>query len=170
MTADFEDQQAIIAVLHGHCRGLDRNNSALIRDCYWPDATVDYGSFVGAASDFAELIGPALTQSYELTRHCVSNVTIVVDGGLAQCESYVEAAHLLRGAEQEMCFRGRYLDTLEREDRQWRIRHRQVVMDWSVTRDVNDERNDEAFAALAKGRADLDDPSYALFQGDNNHG
>lgn len=121
---------------------------------------MDYGSFKGSAHQFAELVVGALGETYELTRHSLGNTLIAFSGDTARCESSVTAAHLLKGAEQEMLFYGRYLDRLERRNGQWKILHRQVVMDWSRRCAVQDERDSAAFADLAKG-AHLDrDPLY----------
>ena len=168
--ARIDDRLAIQDVLHSHCRGLDRNDGALIAASYWPDAEVDYGSFKGSAGQFAELIGPALSNAYELTRHRISNTLIDFDGATARVESYVEASHLLTGGASEMRFGGRYLDTLEQREDEWRMLHRQVVMDWSTTRDVADERQWEAFTALSKGSNDGSDPLHTFLQGGAKHG
>ena len=66
----------------------------------------------------------------------------------------------LAGAEEEMLFYGRYLDKLEKRDGRWKILHRQVVVDWSKRIAVQDERESEAFAALAKGAHLGEDPLY----------
>ena len=59
-----------------------------------------------------------------------------------------------------MLFYGRYLDVLEKRQEQWKILHRQVVMDWSKRFSVQDERNDDAYADLAKGAHMDNDPLY----------
>jgi hypothetical protein len=102
----------------------------------------------------------ALGQAYELTRHSLGNTLVTFSNNRAWSESSVHAGHLLQGAREEMLFYGRYLDKLEKRDGQWKILHRQVVIDWSKRLPVEDERGGEAFAALAKG-AHLDtDPLY----------
>ena len=159
-TEETGKRLAIADVLNRHCRGLDRNDAELLKSCYWPDAGVDYGNFKGPAHDFADLIGPALSQAYELTRHCIGNTLLQFEGDTAYAESYVQAGHLLIGGETEMRFEGRYLDRLEQREGAWAIAHRQVVMDWSRTTGLQDERDSEAFAALAKGKADNSDPLY----------
>ncbi len=158
--AQVADRLAIQDVLHLHCRGLDRLDKEAIQCAYWPEAEVDYGSYKGSAHVFAELVVGALGQTYELTRHCLSNTLVTFAGNSARSESSVNAGHLLQGSREEMLFYGRYLDRLEKRDGRWKILHRQVVMDWSKRILVEDERNGEAFAALAKG-AHLDaDPLY----------
>jgi len=159
-TAQVADRVAIQDVLHLHCRGLDRLDSEVIQCAYWPDAEVDYGSFKGSAHQFAQLVVGALGQKYSLTRHSLSNTLINLDGSSARCESLVSAGHLLIGAAEELLFYGRYLDLLQRRDGQWKILHRQVVMDWSKRFAVPDERASEAFADLAKGAHRDTDPLY----------
>ena len=166
-TSQIADKLAIADLLHCHCRGLDRSDSALLQSCYWPEAKVDYGSYKGPADAFADLVVQALAASYELTRHCIGNTLVSFSGNQARVESYVDAAHLLPGGEQEMRFGGRYLDLLEKRDGQWRMLHRQVVMDWSRSTSIEDERDSEAFAALAKGRNDANDP-LQLFLGETS--
>ena len=164
--ASILDRLAIEDTLHSHCRGLDRCDAQLLTSCYWPDAEVDYGSYKGPARDFAALVVHALGESYELTRHRISNILISFNGVTASVESYVCAVHLLPGGEQEMRFEGRYLDTLEKRDNRWAMRYRQVVMDWSDTRSVIDGRDSEAFSALAKGCNDKRDPLYPHLSGE----
>jgi SnoaL-like domain len=160
-TAQVADRLAIQDVLHLHCRGLDRLDAQVIKSAYWPEADVDYGSFKGNAQQFAELVVGALGQHYELTRHCLSNTLVAFAGDTARSESCVTAGHLLVGAREEMLFYGRYLDRLQKRDGQWKILHRQVVMDWSKRIPVQDERNAAAFAELAKG-AHGADPLHAF--------
>ncbi|MFK7730297.1 MAG: nuclear transport factor 2 family protein [Pseudomonadales bacterium] len=158
------DRIAIGEVLALHSRGLDRVEESTLKSCYWSDAEVDYGTFVGSAHQFAELVMQALAGTYELTRHCIGNTLIAFDGNdLANCESCVNADHLFIGAKQEMQFAGRYLDTLEKRDGVWKMKHRRVVIDWSRTVDVVDERGSEAFVAMAKGAHSEADPSHAHF-------
>jgi hypothetical protein len=154
------DHIAINDILYLHSRGLDRLDADLIKCAYWPDAEVDYGSFKGGAHLFAELVVGALEEQYELTRHSLSNTLIVFTGDNARTESVVSAAHLLRGGQEELLFYGRYLDLLHRRDGQWKLQHRQVVMDWSNRLPVKDERGSDAFADLAKGGHRDNDPLY----------
>jgi ketosteroid isomerase-like protein len=158
--AQIADRLAIQDLLHLHCRGLDRHDPAAIQSTYWPDAEVDYGSFKGNAQLFAELVVGALSGTYELTRHSLSNTLISFAGDTALCESSVSAGHLLPGAETEMLFYGRYLDKLEKRSGQWKILHRQVVMDWSKRMKVEDERQTDAFRDMAKGAHVDADPLY----------
>ena len=157
-TVELQHQLAIQQVIFCHSRGLDRLDAETIASCYWPEAEVDYGNFKGSAHMFCGLVVDALPASYELTQHTLGNTLIEVSDGAAKAESYVTAYHLLKGAKEEMVFSGRYLDTLELRGDCWKLLHRTVVMDWSRTHPIQDERNSEAFAALQKGKHREQDP------------
>ena len=159
---ELAHREAIREVLATHSRGLDRNESGLLKSAYWPEAEVDYGSFKGAAHQFADLVGPALAGAYELTQHLLGQTSIALDRDRAVTETYVYARHLLQGAEEELAFAGRYLDQLELRKGRWKIMRRQVVMDWSLRHRVQDERYGDAFGPLSKGASDREDPSHQL--------
>jgi hypothetical protein len=163
---DAAHRAAIAEVLATHSRGIDRNDPAILKTAYWPGAEVDYGSFKGPAHDFADLVGHALQGAYELTQHLLGQTFYSIQGDKAATESYVYARHLLHGAEEELNFAGRYLDQLELREGQWKIAHRQVVMDWCRRAAVVDEREGEAFGALSKGVNDASDLSFVLFAKD----
>jgi hypothetical protein len=152
---------AIQDILYQHSRGLDRMDAGLIKSCYWDDATVDYGAYKGPAHAFADMVVPALAASYELTRHTLGNTLFLFEGEEARTESHVTAQHLVLGGEEEMLFSGRYLDTLCQRGGEWKMLHRQVVMDWSRRMPVADERESDAFADLSKGGHGAADPLYA---------
>jgi hypothetical protein len=154
-------RMAIADIIAAHSRGIDRLDADCLKACYWPDAEVDYGSFKGNAHQFAEIVMGALSGQYQLTQHSVSNTLIELRGGQALAESHVTARHLLLAGDEELIYVGRYLDQLELRDDRWKLLHRQVVMDWSRREAVVDERNEPAFADLAKG-SQSNDPLYLL--------
>ena len=158
--SETADRLAILEILALHSRGLDRCDGTTLSDCYWPEAEVDYGSYKGPAQPFAQLVTQVLAEQYELTRHGLGNSLIELSGDSARCETCVSAGHLLQGGAEDLHFYGRYLDQLEKRGSQWKILHRQVVMDWSKRLPVVDERSSEAFADLAKGGHAPADPLY----------
>ena len=163
--SELADRLAIQDVIFNHSRGLDRLNSECLKNCYWPEAEVDYGSYKGSAHQFAELVVDALASQYQLTHHSLGNTLVEIRGDIALVETYVNASHLLRSASEEMVFSGRYLDRLQRRGDRWKILHRQVVMDWSRRHPQVDERNSESFAAMAKGAHRTDDPLHLFLAG-----
>lgn len=164
--AEVADRLAIQEVLAWHSRGLDRLDASALKACYWPEAEVDYGSYKGGAHVFADLVVGALAEGYELTRHGLGNQVIVISDNTARVETCVSAGHLFPGATQDMHFYGRYLDRFEKRDNEWKILHRQVVMDWNKLLPVDDQRDSDAFRDLAKGGHYPDDPLYTLLAAD----
>jgi hypothetical protein len=161
---EVANRLAIADVLNLHSRGIDRLDREAIQCAYWQDAEVDYGSYKGSAHVFADLVVGALGETYELTRHCLCNTLIEFRGNTALSETSVTAGHLLKGAEEEMLFYGRYLDTLEKRDGRWKIFYRQVVMDWSKQIPVQDQRSSTDFSDLAKGARIDSDPLYSFLK------
>lgn len=157
---EIANRMAIEEILNLHSRGLDRLDQASLANAYWPDAEVDYGSFKGPAQQFAEIVVPVLGETYALTRHSLSNILIQVSRSAARSEACVHAAHLLPGRDRELLFYGRYLDRHEKRDGRWKILHRTVVVDWCKSFAIEDERDSEAFSALAKGGHFNNDPLY----------
>lgn len=153
-------RSAITELLCSHSRCLDRLDAAGLKALYWPEAQVDYGGFKGSAHEFAGIVMVALHKQYELTQHRVSNTLIRFEADTAFTESYVFAKHLVRDRNFEMVFSGRYLDQFELREQFWKFRHRHVVMDWSRTWAVEDERDAPSFKALSKGSQDANDLSW----------
>lgn len=162
--AEVADRLAIMDVLAKHSRGVDRADAGLLKTAYWPDATVAYGGFNGPAHEFCEIL-PGAISVYARTQHSISNVAIEFRGREALVETYVSAYHyasVADGPDREMTFLGRYLDTMERRDDVWKIRHRQVVMDWNRNADATAVLDGPPFDGLARGERHPDDPLNRL--------
>lgn len=114
-----------------HARAIDRADEALLRTAYHEDGTVDYGSLQGSAAVFAAAIA-GMHQGAPMSLHRPSNVLIKLAGNRAVSESYVIAWVTLPtdGDPQPHLVGGRYLDQHTRKDGQWRMQHRQYVLEW----------------------------------------
>ena len=69
------DQRAIRDVVLRYCRGIDRLDLELVRDCYHPDATDDHGGFVGDRDEYVEWVGGVLGRDATRRRHCTNAAT-----------------------------------------------------------------------------------------------
>ena len=114
-----------------HARGIDRADEALLRTAYHEDGTVDYGSLQGTAAVFANAIATMHT-GLPMSTHRPSNILIKIDGDEAVSESYVAAFVTLStdGEPQPHLVCGRYLDRHTRKNGEWRMQHRQYVLEW----------------------------------------
>lgn len=128
-------KQAIANVLAVHSRGVDRADRNLLASAYHAGATVDYGFFSGPAAQLVEILAGAQT-GQPVTLHRSGNMWIWPSGTRAVSESYVIAYLQSPGPEGDMqrLVGGRYLDTHEERDGQWRLVHRIYVMDWNINR------------------------------------
>jgi ketosteroid isomerase-like protein len=149
------DRKRVYDVLTRYCRALDRCDVDLMRSVYWDDARDDHGVFNGGAQEFAEFIIREIQEWFEVTMHAIMNVHMELKGDVACTESYLFAYHRVRGDRRKVgeifgskylagfdwskvdgvphvfLYGGRYVDRLEKRNREWKIAHRQVVMDWN---------------------------------------
>lgn len=130
----LEAESAISAALHLYCRGIDRRDSAIVSNVFWPDAMVEYGMFTGSALEFANsIVGWFESGGVHNTSHLIGSVSISIDGELAFSEAYLHAHHRLTSADGKLydsVIGGRYHDRFERRDGKWRIISRRLVFDW----------------------------------------
>ena len=74
---DLVDRQAIADVVLRYCRGIDRLDLELVRDCYHADATDEHGTFTGTRDEYVDWVAGVLTR-FTGTMHVVANQLIEV--------------------------------------------------------------------------------------------
>lgn len=127
------DRIEIEQCLAQHARGIDRADEALLRGAYHDDGTVDYGAFGGSAAEFAAFLTP-IQAAAPISLHRPSNIWCRLRGDQGLSESYVIAYVVMPtdGDPLPHLVGGRYLDRHSRRQGQWRMEHRQYVLDWIV--------------------------------------
>ena len=125
---DYSDIKKNIAQ---HSRGIDRSEPDFFKDVYHPNATVDYGFFVGAASELSTLVTSDQTD-VPPTSHRNSNIWIKFENDKAVSESYVMAYSHDSTTDIQSFIGGCYLDTHGNRDGVWKLNHRLYVLDWNV--------------------------------------
>jgi hypothetical protein len=125
------DRERIRDCLARVARGEDRRDAALISGAYWPDATDDHGISAGTLPEYLAWVVPG-SPAIADTLHTLGQSLIDVRGDTAVAETHVTAYHRIDTGDQErdVVIGGRYLDRLERRDREWRIAHRTMLYDW----------------------------------------
>jgi ketosteroid isomerase-like protein len=166
---DWVSRQAITTTLAAHSRGVDRADANLLGSAYHPDAEVDYSFFVGPAAQLVAMLAGA-QKGQPVTLHRTSNMWIKTEGRRARSESYVfaYAEQVASDAATQRFIGGRYLDTHEERDGEWRLTHRAYVMDFNINRESTAvwPEAELAFAAFAprggQGTADIGRALLAL--------
>jgi hypothetical protein len=129
------ERQAIADVVLRYCRGIDRLDLELVRDCYHADATDEHGTFLGTRDEYVDWVAGVLTR-FTGTMHVVANQLIEVDGDsdTAQCETYGVAYHWGDPPDdhrRNFTTGFRYVDRFARRDGVWRIARRVAVREWT---------------------------------------
>lgn len=160
--ARLADETAIRAVLASYCRGVDRADPELLANCFWDDASVDYGGYKGPAQPFCPMLIDAI-KSWGQTHHQLGQTLIEFTGeASALAETYVTAGHFpAHGQGDEMTYLGRYLDRFERRGAEWRIGTRVIVMSWTRLVPASHDPQARSVAGLRSAGRKPDDPLYA---------
>lgn len=133
---DSELQEVVDRAAIRHCierlaRGEDRRSADLIRASWWPDATYDYGVQGGSFDEYLAWVVPGADVIKD-TQHVLGQSYTELDGNRAKAETHVISYHRvdMGAGDQDTCIGGRYLDTLEKRDGEWRIADRVMLYDW----------------------------------------
>lgn len=145
-----------------YCRGIDRQDFALVRTLYHDDAIDDHGDmFKGGPDEYVAWL-PSIMAMWDATVHSISNALYEVRGDKAEGELYVVAYHRTHAPDaKEIIVGGRYLDQYEKRAGAWKFTHRSLAMDWCNVQDVKPEDYDTFAAGAVRGRHDPGDASYA---------
>ena len=135
------DKQAISEVIARYSRTLDWLDDAGQASCYWPDAAIDYGFFVGTAADFLPVV-MKIERASQRRWHFLGGLQIKLHSdSAASCESYGMASGVrdTDGVWTGNLYGGRYLDEFQKRNGEWRISKRNYVMDWSMPLGVQND-------------------------------
>lgn len=112
-------------------RGEDRRDAGAIRQCYWPDAMLEFGIFAGNFEEYLAWVVPG-SPAVTVTLHTLGQSLIDLQGDKAAAETHVSAYHRINTGpeERDLTIAGRYLDRIEKRGTEWRIAHRAFIYDW----------------------------------------
>ena len=157
------DQQAIERVIQRYCRGIDRRDLDLVRDCYHADATDHHGSFSGSVDEYLVWVDGLLAR-YRFTTHALNQITVEFGPApdLAAAETYGVSIHRGDPAKphQNLATGFRYLDRFERRAGSWKIASRVAIGEWSLR--LSAEGWWDIPESHVHSRRDAGDPIYAL--------
>jgi hypothetical protein len=125
--------------------GVDRLDGDVMKSAYWPDAIDDHGVFVGNAWEFCDRV-VATHGRWTWTMHSIFNHRVEIDpaGDRARGEMYNVSRLFNEGERQLSTWYGRYLDTYECRDGEWRISLRVCVHHSDTVESVPDSMGIDA--------------------------
>lgn len=136
-------KEAIRELVLQYCRGVDRQNVALLRELYAPGATDTHGdTFDGSAADYIDFLERSFPYM-KYSGHHVCNHLVSVSGDHAEGEVYAIAIHVIpdgKGGLVEDVIHVRYVDRYGREaGGVWRFTKRVVTYDYRTRREIAEE-------------------------------
>ncbi|MCL4423164.1 MAG: nuclear transport factor 2 family protein [Actinobacteria bacterium] len=160
-----------------YCRGVDRQDWALVRSCYHPDAVDNHGAYCGGVDGLIQWLASRHGQ-ISRSLHYVTNILVdVLDHGALLVEAYnmtfqrfkpgivrsdmVEdkaVPHIPKGQVLETEVRCRFIDRVEQRAGEWRIASRAVVYESFKASFILEADSFPAEAAV--GKRDGTDPLY----------
>jgi hypothetical protein len=159
---ELVDRQAITDVVLRYCRGIDRLDLELVRDCYHPDATDEHGTFTGTRDEYVDWVAGVLTR-FTGTMHVVANQLVELDGDEALSETYGVAYHWGDPPDDQrrnFTTGFRYVDRFARRDGDWRIAGRVAVREWTHVVPIEQQLVIPPERDGRRGRRDHDDAVY----------
>lgn len=139
--ADLGARRDIERAAINYIRGLDRLLPDVQRLAFHDDAEVDFGIFVGSASDFIDFAQGFLA-ACDFSQHLLGQMDIQLSGDKGKGEIYFLAHHRIteNGDRKDLFIAGRYQDEYEnRQGQGWKITRRKEVVDWVRTDPAADD-------------------------------
>lgn len=159
------DHHEIRKTLSEYCHGCDRCDEERMGSVYLEDSFDDHGNFRASGPEFVRLMTAEVRTTTTGLSHLLGQSLIRVDGDEAGAETYFLAVIRKAGEDGgETCHQlgGRFIDKLNRVDGRWRIKHRCVVRDWSISLPI--EQDWVAENGLRNGARSDDDPAFAILK------
>ncbi|MCK9563131.1 MAG: nuclear transport factor 2 family protein [Bacteroidales bacterium] len=124
-------RQDIVDCIARLARGEDRREADTLKACFWPDATIDFGVFVGPFDQYLSWVVPG-DPALPVTLHTLGQTVIELGEDEALAETHVISYHrvVTDGGDRDTAIGGRYLDRLENRGGEWRIAQRTMLYDW----------------------------------------
>lgn len=128
------DEAAIRDTAARYCWALDTLDRAAIETVFLPDATAILGGptlLEGLDAIWARI--NAALSNLTVSQHLIGSQLVEVTGDTATQRCYLHAQHVREGTEggSQYIVAGTYIDRLERTPAGWRIRHRELTVQWT---------------------------------------
>lgn len=128
------DEAAVRDVAARYCWALDTLDRAMLETVFLPDATAKLGNahlLEGIDAIWGRI--HAALGNLTVSQHLIGSQLVEVTGDTATQRCYLHAQHVREGTEggTQYIVAGTYIDRLERTPAGWRIRHRDLTVQWT---------------------------------------
>ena len=136
------ERERIRNVIHNYCRAIDERRFDDVMKSFSADAKIKHGSYDGAAKDFVDFLSNVLNRM-DVTLHNLGGIIVTFEGDdLAHSHATFSSFHRIsgehaqvgpvttNGVETDWIVAGRYRDTLQLIDGEWKIINRIGSTDW----------------------------------------
>lgn len=132
------DEQALLHLANRYAQAVDRRDANALVSLFTADGGIDRPGASWRGHEQLRGIVARLTTLYASTFHTVRNQTTVIDGTIAQGETYSVAMHILNstGKRTRMDMGIRYQDRFVRQDGVWLFARRELIVDWVETTEL----------------------------------
>lgn len=153
---EISDRMQIHDVLLRFNRGLDRLDAEMVASVYHDDAIDHHGPFEELGKTLAPKLVDLVRSHVNVGLHCVSNVSIDLDGDVAHVESYTTT--FTQDKDVNTDIGARCVDRFERRNGEWKIADRIMILEYVRTLPVGEPH--PMLGMFARGARDRSDPSY----------
>jgi hypothetical protein len=160
----LSDRQQVIDVYRRYTRGLNRFDLQLLYSTFWPDAQIGYGFHSRSRDDWIDgWRQQRYLKGMSCQAHHITNETVHIEHDVAHVESYLIA--FWRPPQDDapgLILGGRYIDRLDRRNREWRIAVREFIPHfWSEAKSIFASTfNKDVWPPSGLGAGDRTDPCY----------
>ncbi len=153
------DHHKIRQLLATYVRGCDRSDQIEMASVYCENSWDDHGRRKGDGKTYAKAAIESAAAAANVVSHQLGQSYIVVNGDSAGAETYFIATVLypVEGARESLNqLGGRFVDRLEREKGEWKVKKRIVVREWSYTQQISEDwLADAGFTPARRGQTDV---------------
>lgn len=158
------DHHEIRQLLARYCHGCDRGDEVEMAATYCENSWDDHGPRKMPGKPFSHETVEESVQTTKVVSHQLGQSYIDVRGDEAGSETYFIASVIYpaKGGGHETLNQlgGRYVDSLAREDGEWKIKRRICVREWSISHPIAQDWL--ANAGFVETRRGPDDESYSV--------
>ncbi len=136
-----EDYAKIKQLIDRYGQAVDKADAKSLAACYTADVQIIVpGMPVMSGPDISEMQVQGVKNTFEKTQHRMFNIIYDVVGDTAEGETYCSALHIIKtgdmGKPVVLEWLIRYQDKLVRQDNEWKIQRRELIVDWEEQRSI----------------------------------